>query len=224
MPIGKKITCLIFLIICILSLSSTDLLAEKRILVFGDSLSAAYNIPTEKGWASLLEQQLHAEQIDMKVINASISGETSSGGLVRFQAQMDRTQADIVIIELGANDGLRGFDLDTTRNNLTKMIQISHNQGASVILAGIHMPPNYGRTYTQKFDQIFIDLATLDKVSLIPFILEGVATVPELMQKDRLHPNEKGQLVILKTVTKHLYPLLEQLAIKPTTTKIGSSQ
>lgn len=222
MPICRNFVCIVF--VSLLIVSHSAIATEKSILVFGDSLSAAYNIPTEKGWASLLEQQLQAEKIDIKVINASISGETSSGGLVRFQAQIDRTQPDIVIIELGANDGLRGFDLETTRNNLTRMIEISHTQGASVILAGIHMPPNYGRTYTQKFDQIFIDLAKLDKVSLIPFILEGVAMVPELMQKDRLHPNEKGQLVILETVTKHLYPLLEQLAIKPTTAKIGSSQ
>ena len=131
---------------------------------------------------------------------------------------------DIVILELGANDGLRGFNLDTTRNNLTEMIRISHDIGASVILAGIHMPPNYGRTYTQKFDQIFVDLAKLDKVSLIPFILEGVATVPELMQKDRLHPNEQGQEVILKTVNKYLMPILEQLTANTADPKIGGSQ
>jgi len=206
------------------ALSAKTLLAEQRILVFGDSLSAAYNIPTEKGWVSLLEQQLKSENIKAKVINASISGETSSGGLTRFQSQIDKTQPDIVLLELGANDGLRGFNLETTRSNLTTMIKMSHQIGASVILAGIHMPPNYGRTYTQKFDQIFIDLAKMENVSLIPFILEGVATVPDLMQNDRLHPNEQGQKVILATVVKHLVPLLEQLLTDTIEPKIGDSE
>ena len=188
--------------------SQLSLSASKNILVFGDSLSAAYNIPTDKGWVHLLEQDLKDQQLDIRIANASISGETSSGGLTRFQSQLNKTRPDIVILELGANDGLRGYDLSTTKNNLLNMIKMSQQINALVILAGIHIPPNYGRTYTQKFDQIFIDLAQIENVSLIPFILDGVATNPELMQNDGLHPNEKGQKVIVVTVMQHLLPML----------------
>ncbi len=194
---------LIFLLTCQLSLS-----AGKNILVFGDSLSAAYNIPTDKGWVHLLERNLKDKHLDISIANASISGETSSGGLTRFQSQLNNIQPNIVILELGANDGLRGYDLTTTHDNLLKMIQMSHAVNAAVILAGIHIPPNYGRTYTRKFDQIFTDLARIENVSLIPFILEGVATNPELMQDDGLHPNEEGQKVIVVTVMQHLIPLI----------------
>ncbi|MBV1909900.1 MAG: arylesterase [Kangiellaceae bacterium] len=181
---------------------------EQSVLVFGDSLSASYNIATENGWVTLLEQKLRSSDKSVKFVNASISGETSSGGLVRFEQQVNKTKPTVVILELGANDGLRGFNLTTTRNNLTQMIEISEAQGAKVLLAGIHIPPNYGRTYTRKFDQIFTDLAKREQVSLIPFILEGVATLPALMQNDGLHPNEKGQLVIVDTVHKYLLPML----------------
>ena len=188
--------------------SQISLSANKNILIFGDSLSAAYNIPTNKGWVYLLEQRLRNKLLDINVVNASISGETSSGGLTRFKSQIQKTRPDIVILELGANDGLRGYDLNTTRGNLMAMIEMSQNIKASVILAGIHIPPNYGRTYTRKFDQIFIDLAEMENVSLIPFILEGVATNPTLMLNDGLHPNEEGQKVVLLTVMNHLLPYL----------------
>ena len=198
----------ILIISMLLFTSQFSLSADKSILIFGDSLSAAYNIPTDKGWVSLLEQDLINKQLDIKITNASISGETSSGGLTRFQSQINKTQPDIIILELGANDGLRGYDLSTTRSNLLNMVNMSQQINASVILAGIHIPPNYGRTYTRKFDQIFTDLAKMENVSLIPFILKDVATKPELMQNDGLHPNEKGQQVILMTVLQYLKPLL----------------
>ena len=182
---------------------------EKTVLVFGDSLSASYNLPTEKGWVNLLQQKFNQQDIPIKFVNGSISGETSSGGLVRFPSQLEQAQPEVVILELGANDGLRGFDLATTRANLTKMIEMSHQAGAKVLLAGIHIPPNYGRTYTQKFDQIFQDLSSSDNVALIPFILQGVATVPGMMQDDGLHPNENGQKVIVETVYRHLAPLIK---------------
>lgn len=182
--------------------------ADKSILIFGDSLSASYNIPTDKGWVYLLEEALKQKKLDISIANASISGETSSGGLSRFESQIQKTQPDFVILELGANDGLRGYDLKTTRKNLLNMIKMSQKINAPVILAGIHIPPNYGRTYTRKFDQIFTDLAKMDNVSLIPFILEGVATNPSLMQSDGLHPNEKGQKIIVTTVLNHLLPYL----------------
>ena len=208
---------ILFFIFC---LSATSVvLANKssdniNILVFGDSLSAAYNIPTEKGWVHLLQQSLNEDKIGSQVSNASISGETSSGGLVRFQSQIDKSKPDIVILELGANDGLRGANLQTTQSNLVAMIGMSHQVGADVILAGIHIPPNYGRTYTRKFSQIYSELALMDKVSLIPFILEGVATHQDLMLDDGLHPNEEGQKIIVKTVLKHLLPVIESRKIQ----------
>jgi len=184
------------------------------VLVFGDSLSAAYNIPTDKGWVHLLQQSLNEKKINSLVSNASISGETSSGGLVRFQSQIDKSKPGIVILELGANDGLRGANLQTTQSNLVAMINMSHEIGADVILAGILIPPNYGRTYTRKFSQIYSDLALLEKVSLIPFILEGVATHQDLMLDDGLHPNEEGQKIIVQTVLKHLLPVIESRKIQ----------
>ncbi|PHS20192.1 MAG: arylesterase [Kangiella sp.] len=181
----------------------------QTILVFGDSLSAAYNMPVEKGWVHLLDIKLENEKLPFETRNASISGETTSGGLLRFLKQVKINQPKIVILELGANDGLRGYDLKTTSSNLNKMIEISLAHNAHVLLAGIQIPPNYGRRYTQDFNQIFQDLAKIKHVSLIPFILEGVATDFTLIQKDRLHPNEKGQKVIVETVWKNLLPLLK---------------
>jgi len=160
--------------------------------------------------ASMERWNLLAKFAAVKFTNASISGETSSGGLVRFKAQLEKTRPNVIILELGANDGLRGFDLTTTRANLTEMIDMSIEADAKVLLGGIHIPPNYGRTYTRKFDQIFTDLDSRENVSLIPFILEGVATFPELMQNDGLHPNEQGQLVIVETVSQYLKPLLKR--------------
>ena len=197
------------LILVLLSPAQLVFSASKNILVFGDSLSAAYNLPAEKGWVTLLEKKLNQLGSNVNFVNASISGETSSGGLVRFPNQLRHAKPDIVILELGANDGLRGFDLATTRANLTKMIQMSHDVGAKVLLAGIRIPPNYGRTYTLKFDQIFQDLATKENVNLIPFILDGVATVPGMMLEDGLHPSEEGQRVMVETVYRFLAPLIE---------------
>ncbi len=182
--------------------------ADIKILVFGDSLSAAYNINPETSWVTLLEKQLNGQNWKIQFINASISGETTSGGLTRFLSQITKTKPDIVILELGANDGLRGSNLQTIRDNLKSMITTSQQHGALVLLVGMHIPPNYGRTYTQKFDQIYQDLSSMDQVSLIPFLLEGVATKSALVQDDGLHPNEKAQPIIALTVEKYLIPLL----------------
>jgi len=133
-------------------------IAKTSILIFGDSLSSAYNIQQEKGWVILLEKKLVSTEYDVDFTNASISGETSSGGLARFLSQVDKTNPNIVILELGANDGLRGSSLITMRSNLKAMIEICQQNNISVILAGMHIPPNYGRTYTGKFDQIYLDL------------------------------------------------------------------
>jgi len=201
------LTLLLLLISVAFKISSQP--SQQTILVFGDSLSAAYNMQVEKGWVNLLNEKLIENKSTFETRNASISGETTSGGLQRFLKQVEISKPKIVILELGANDGLRGFDLNTTRSNLNKMIQISQEHHAKVLLAGIQIPPNYGRSYTRAFNQIFTDLAKKESVSLIPFILEGVATDYTLIQKDRLHPNEQGQKVIVETVWKNLLPLIE---------------
>ncbi|MCF6194489.1 MAG: arylesterase [Kangiellaceae bacterium] len=187
-------------------------MAKTNILVFGDSLSAAYNIQPENGWVSLLENKLASGEYDVAFTNASISGETSSGGLVRFLSQVNKSNPDILILELGANDGLRGSNLKTMRSNLQSMIKICQQRNISILLAGMHIPPNYGRTYTRKFDQIYLDLAKMDDVTLIPFFLEGVATKREFIQQDGMHPNEKAQPVIASLVEEYLLPLLRNKA------------
>lgn len=209
----KKISILLLVLVALLPVTQLEattraLKAPSTVLVYGDSLSAAYNIKREEGWVSLLQDFVNRQEISLKMVNASISGETSSGGLDRFEGQLKLTSPDIVILELGGNDGLRGFDLQTTRDNLLKMIQMSHATGAKVILAGIQLPPNMGRTYTRKFKQIYDDLGKLDNVVLIPFILEGVATIDDLMQRDGIHPNAKGQPIIMQTVWQYLGPLV----------------
>ena len=191
-----------------MSIICAQLSAKTNILVFGDSLSSAYNIQPEKGWVALLETRLLSAKYDIKFINASISGETTSGGLVRFYSSIEKTNPDIVIMELGANDGLRGSSLKTMRKNLISMIEFCQQNDISILLAGMHIPPNYGRTYTQKFDQIYLDLAEMNDVTLIPFFLEGVATIHELIQMDGMHPNEKAQPIIAALVEQYLAPLL----------------
>lgn len=197
------------LIFIILSLISLPVLSQNNhILVFGDSLSAAYNMPTDKGWVALIEKTLSQQKFDVSITNASISGETTTGGMARFKAQIDKTKPNIVILELGANDGLRGSSLKNMSKNLSTMIELSLNINAKVILAGMLVPPNYGRTYTKRFSQIYTTLSKNEHVSLIPFFLDHVAAVPELIQKDGLHPNEKGQPIIVTNVLPYLVPLL----------------
>ncbi|MGX5201492.1 arylesterase [Aliikangiella sp. IMCC44632] len=194
--------------------TSTNSNLETRILVFGDSLSAAYNMPQDKGWPKLLQDLIKNKQLNIKIINASISGETTEGGLARLPKQLKQHQPNIVLIELGGNDGLRGFDLSQTRQNIAKMVELSQAHGAKVLLAGIQLPPNFGRTYTTKFYDIYQQIKETYQVSLIPFILEGVATNRELMQADGIHPNELGQPIIMQTVWQHLQPILDLNKVK----------
>lgn len=187
---------------------------KTTILVFGDSLSSAYNISIENGWVSLLQDLIDKKKLDITLINASISGETTSGGLQRLKSQLNKHQPDIVILELGANDALRGFNLATTKNNLTQMIKMSHQHSSQVLLAGMRIPPNYGRTYTKQFEQIYLDLATGDLASeqslvLIPFLLKSVAAQKQYLQTDGIHPNKKAQPFIMQTVWQYLAPILK---------------
>jgi len=183
--------------------------AEKSILVFGDSLSAAYGIAQSRGWVALLGEKLKRERPDYSVANASISGETSAGGLARIDAALERHKPTVVIVELGANDGLRGLPLAQMKANLGTIIEHARNSGARVLLVGMKLPPNYGPEYTEAFEKAFAEVAKRYKVALLPFLLEGFAEKPDYFQADRIHPNEKAQPLILERVWRALQPLLK---------------
>ena len=182
--------------------------ATARILVLGDSLSAAYGIDRQQGWVALLQQRLQSRGYDYEVINASITGDTTRGGLSRLPAALERERPAVLIIALGGNDGLRGFAPQQTAENLRTMIRQGRATGASVLLLGIKVPANYGKAFGEKFHRIFLDLAQDEKVALVPFFLEGVAETRELMQADGIHPGVAAQPRILDNVWAGLAPLL----------------
>ena len=182
------------------------------ILVFGDSLSAGYGIHVEQGWVSLLARKISQLGYGFKVINASVSGETTAGGLGRLPHALDVQQPRILILELGANDGLRSLPLQGTHDNLDKMIALAHSRGITVLLLAVRMPPNYGERYTSGFQNMYSDLAQAHKLVLVPFLLDPVALDPALMQSDGLHPNERGQPLLLDNVWPKLEPLLRAAA------------
>ena len=174
----------------------------------GDSLSAAYGIPRNRGWVALLEERLKKEHPDYSVVNASISGETSGGGRVRLGKLLDRYQPAVVILELGANDGLRGLPVAEVKSNLSTMIRDAQANKARVLLVGVKMPPNYGEEYTQSFDAVFRELARTHKTALVPFLLEDFAGKREFFQPDRIHPTVEAQPLMLERVWRALRPLL----------------
>ena len=176
------------------------------LLVWGDSLSAAYGIPVEKGWVALLQTKLGSAY---NIINGSISGETSSGGLTRLPAALKDHQPTYVLLELGANDGLRGIAIDTMRSNLEQMIKLAQAANAKVVLIGIKLPPNYGATFTDKFEATYSDLAKQYNLPLVPFLLEGVADNWDLMQADGLHPTAAAEPKVLENVWKVLEGVLK---------------
>ena len=184
--------------------------SDRTILVFGDSLSAAHGIRPEQGWVTLLAARLKAQGYGYEVVNASVSGETSSGGLERLPRALKLHQPGIVILELGANDGLRGLPLGSARDNLAQMVRLAQASGARVLLVGIRMPPNYGRRYADDFVRVFPDVANQYHLPLVPFLLAGVALDPELMQEDGLHPNARAQPQLLDNVWPYLKPLLKK--------------
>jgi acyl-CoA thioesterase-1 len=181
----------------------------KTILVFGDSLSAAYGIAAKRGWVALLAERLQREQLDYNVVNASISGETTAGGVSRLPGALARHKPAVVILELGANDGLRGLPVPEMTKNLAAMIRMSQKAGAKVLLVGMRVPPNYGPEYTQDFAAAFAAAARARKTALAPFLLEGVAEDLRLFQPDRIHPTESAQPLLLQNVWKELRPLLK---------------
>lgn len=183
--------------------------AAPGILVFGDSLAAAYGISERRGWVALLEERLKRERLDYSVVNASISGETTRGGTARLGKLLGEHRPAVVILELGGNDGLRGLPVAEMKKNLGGMIQQSQKAGARVLLVGTRMPPNYGPDYTRAFEGVFSELAERHRVALAPDLTAGIGERLELFQPDRIHPNENAQPALLDNVWKALRPLLK---------------
>lgn len=177
--------------------------APRTLLVMGDSLSAAYGLPAEQGWVSLMGEKLARERPGWQVVNASISGETTAGGASRIEGELARHRPDAVLIELGANDGLRGLPLDIAKANLERMVTAAKAQGASVGLLGMRMPPNYGPDYTAAFDAMYRDLAERHALPLLPFLLEPIAAERDAFLQDNLHPTAEAQPRLLE----HAWPV-----------------
>ncbi|XOZ34666.1 arylesterase [Halomonadaceae bacterium KBTZ08] len=182
----------------------------KTLVVYGDSLSAAHGIAEEDGWVSLLEQRMAKQAPEWEVVNASISGETTDGGLRRINRMLESQSPELVILELGGNDGLRGKDPATIHANLATMVERIRADGARVLLVGIEIPPNYGRPYTRAFRQQYQKLAQEKALTFIPFLLEGIHNRKGMMQKDGIHPTARAQPLIRDRVWKALRPLLQQ--------------
>ena len=182
--------------------------ASKTVLVLGDSVSAEYGLARDTGWVALLERRLKAEKIEARIVNASISGETTSGGKSRLPGLLAKHHPSIVVIELGGNDGLRGLSLKASEENLRAMISVSQESHAMLLLLGIQIPPNYGRDYTEKFSILYPKLAIEMKTALVPSILKNVADKPQLFQADRIHPTTEAQSIMLDNVWPHIKPLL----------------
>ena len=182
----------------------------QTIVVFGDSLSAAYGIKQDEGWVALLQQRLAINKQNYQVVNASISGETTSGGLSRFAAMLKQKKPNIVVIALGGNDGLRGLKVSDIKTNLDKMIVQAKAINAQVLLLGVKIPPNYGLKYSQQFSQNYAELAKKHAINLVPFFLDGVAGNPKLMQADGLHPIAAAQPKILENVWPTLSKMLQK--------------
>lgn len=203
----------ILIMTVILSWSSTVLASEsaqtRTLLVWGDSLSAAYGISTDQGWVHLLQSKLDNTEgaKDIKVVNGSLSGETTSGGLTRFPEALAEHKPNFVIIELGANDGLRGLSIKAMRSNLEQMIQLAQKSNAKVALLGMYMPANFGRMYSEQFKKTYQELAEQYQLPFNPFFLEGVALKDNLLLQDGLHPNEKAQPQLLDNI----FPVVAEL-------------
>jgi acyl-CoA thioesterase-1 len=187
--------------------------AERVLLVLGDSLSAGFGIATQEGWVALLQERLRRGGAPWQVVNASVSGETTAGGLSRLPGLLARHRPAVVIVELGSNDGLRGFGFEHIARNLRDIVAASRDAGARVVLVGGMLPPNYGAAYADAFHELFHEVAASAGVPLVPFLLEGVADDPALMQPDGYHPNAAAQPRILRTVWPAVAPVLEAVPL-----------
>jgi len=182
----------------------------KSIVVLGDSISAGYGLEAGTGWVTLLQQKFNKNNKSYTIFNESISGDTTAGGLARINHVLSRHQPEIILLELGANDGLRGLSPKIMKNNLAEMVKRSQKAGAKVLLLSMRIPPNYGKRYVDMFYNVYPQLAKEMSIPYVPFILEDVALVKELMQKDGLHPNAKAQAMIADKIWRYLEPILEQ--------------
>ena len=182
--------------------------SASTLLIMGDSLSAAYNLRPQDGWVGLLEKQLSQSSPDIKIVNASVSGETSQGGLSRFQSLLDSHKPTWVVLELGPNDALRGYPLNQTALNLERMVEQAQLQNSTILLVGNRIPQNYGKRYTQMFFNLYKNIANKYKLAYLPFMLQGVALNKDLMLEDGLHPNKQGQIIVLQNILPYLEPLL----------------
>lgn len=209
----QLVRCIVLLFlsaICALSVQAQS--EQQTIVVFGDSLSAGYRMEQEQGWVHLLAQRLEGISANYRVVNASVSGETTTGGLSRLPATLESNKPDIVILELGGNDGLRGLPVTSIKENLVRMVELSEAAGAKVVLAGIQIPPNYGARYTGPFTSQFAEIAESMSLPFIPFLIDGIAQRPELMQDDGIHPKAEAQGMVLDNV----WPVLaEVLGLDP---------
>lgn len=174
--------------------------ARPTLLVFGDSLSAEYGLKRASGWVSLLEDRLKKEGFPYRIVNASISGETTAGGLSRLSAVLNKHQPRLVLLQLGANDGLRGLPISQTEANLRKMLELVSANGGKAVIIGIRLPPNYGMDYAKEFDSLFLRIGSQTNTPVVPFLLDGFAQDPNFFQADGIHPNERAQPRMLMTV------------------------
>ena len=198
-------------ILGVLALAAAPTLASgATILISGDILSAGNGLSQDPSWPSLLKRRLREEKLDYRDVNASVSGETTSGGASRIEGTLKTHRPSIVVLELGANDGLRGQSIEIMRRNLETMIDASRRAGAQVLLVGMRLPPNYGMAYTEKFQQMYSELARTKKTAFVPFLFEGFAEEARYFQADRVHPTSEAQLLMLETVWKGLKPLLRK--------------
>ena len=188
--------------------SSAD---EPTILIFGDSLSAGFGIDVDQSWASLLQARLEQQGYEHRVVNASISGETTEGGAARIDAALETFSPELVILELGGNDGLRGFPPERIKNNLRAIAERARNSGAEVVLLGIKIPTNYGARYTQAFEAVYQEVATELDIQWIEFFMDGVALNDELLLEDRIHPNAKAQPILLNNAWPIIHATLQAL-------------
>ncbi len=191
MNLLKKV--LAYSLVCLVSLP----VSAQSILVVGDSISAAFGLEIEQGWVHMLQERLQEQDYPHEVINASVSGDTTAGGVARLPRLLERHEPDLVLIELGGNDGLRAMPPANMQQNLSRMIELSKQAGADAILLGMMIPPNYGVRYTEAFNQAFVNASEEHSTPLLPFLLEGIGDAPELMQADRIHPTAAAQEKIL---------------------------
>lgn len=217
----KNVSALLHLLLLLLPAFSAAVCAQStvtpraafpapNIVVYGDSLSAGYGLRQGAAWPGLLQERLKQNKFNYNVVNASISGETSAGGAARIGATMRDAKPAVLVLALGANDGLRGLPVAQLRDNLASIVKAAKGGNSKVLIAGMRMPPNYGPQYTEQFQRSFADLAKEQRLALLPFLLEGMAQRPELFQQDQLHPTEQAQQLILENVWKILLPLLKK--------------